>query len=158
MNNSEKAFLKNVCKYCIDNYTISNNGPLIASLIDQLCLHVNMDVPAVQGILHLRINDNCSRSFAHCFNVYNGSIIDASIYQYALIYRSIENLFAIYVVQNTPDYIDYRIDAKMNRKHRFKFNKKLLQNILEDIKNFNSPEIKRFNLNEDSKKKNLFYL
>lgn len=158
MNNSEKTFLTTVCKYCIDNYTISNNGPLIASLISQLCLHVNMDVPAVQGIVRFRINDNYSRSFAHCFNVYNGSIIDASIYQYALMYRSIENLFPTYVVQNTPDYIEYRIDAKMNKKHRVKFNEKLLKNILKDIKDINLPEIKRFNLNEDSKKKNLFYL
>ncbi|WP_368487801.1 hypothetical protein [Clostridium sp. BJN0013] len=158
MNNAEKTFFKNVCKYCIDKYIISNNGPLIASLINQLCNHVNMDVPAVQGIVRLHVNDNYSRSFAHCFNVYNGNIIDASIYQYALIYRSIENLFPIYVVQNIPDYIDYRIDNKMSIKHKVKFNEKLLENILKNIKDRDLPEIKRFNLNEDSKKKNLFYL
>ncbi|BAH06208.1 hypothetical protein [Clostridium kluyveri] len=158
MKISEKTFFKNVCKYCIDKYTISNNGPLMASLINQLCNRIDMDVPAVQGIVRLRINDNYSRSFAHCFNVYNGNIIDASIYQYALIYRSIENLFPTYVVQNTPDYIDYRIDNKMSIKHKVKFNKELLENILKNIEDKDLPEIKRFNLNEDSKKENLFYL
>ncbi|APM38640.1 hypothetical protein [Clostridium kluyveri] len=158
MKISEKAFFKNVCKYCIDKYTISNNGPLMASLINQLCNRIDMDVPAVQGILCLRINDNYSRSFAHCFNVYNGNIIDASIYQYALIYRSIESLFPTYVVQNTPDYIDYRIDNKMSIRHNVKFNEELLENILKNIEDKDLPEIKRFNLNEDSKKENLFYL
>lgn len=158
MNNTEKMFLKNICKYCIDKYTILNNGPLIASLINQLCNHVNMDVPAIQGIVRLHINDNYSRSFCHCFNVYNGCIIDASIYQYALIYRSIENLFPTYIVQNTPEYMDYIIDNKMSTKHKVKFSEKVLESILKDISGKNLPDIKRFNLVEETKKENLFYI
>ncbi|MFL0196520.1 hypothetical protein ACJDU8_13275 [Clostridium sp. WILCCON 0269] len=157
MNNSEKNFLNNVCKYCVNKYTVSNSGPLIASLIQQLCKYVNMDLPAVQGIVRLHINENYSRSFAHCFNIYDGGIIDASIYQYSLIYKSIENLFPTYIVCNTPEHIDYIINNKMQPKSIVKFNDEFLKSILEDIKNIELPEIKRFNLNEDSKKKNLFY-
>ncbi|ADK14202.1 conserved hypothetical protein [Clostridium ljungdahlii DSM 13528] len=157
MNISEKTFLKNVCKYCINKYTISNNGPLIASLIYQICKHEDMDVPAMQGILRIYINKNYSRSFAHCFNVYRGVIVDASLYQYALVNKPIENLFPVYIVDATPPHIEYTIYNEIKKDSQVKFSDKFLENTLKNIKGNSTYPIKRFTLLEDSKKEELFF-
>lgn len=153
----EKTFLENVCKYCISKYTISNNAPLIASLIYQICKHENMYVPAIQGILRICINENYSKSFAHCFNVYRGVIIDASLYQYALVNKAIENLFPLYIVSTTPSHIDYIIHNEIKKDSQVRFSDKFLENTLKNIKKSNFSHIKRFSLLEDSKKEELFF-
>ena len=157
MNISEKTFLENVCKYCINTYTISNNGPLIASLICQICKHEDMDVPAMQGILRIYINENYSKSFAHCFNIYRGVIVDASLYQYALVNKPIENLFPVYIVNTTPPHIEYTIYNEVKKDSQIKFSNKFLENALKSIKENDPYPVKRFTLLEDSKKEELFF-
>lgn len=157
MKKSEKIFFKNLCQYCIGKYTILNSGPLISSLIYQLCKYVDMDVPAIQGILRVHINENYSRSFAHCFNIYNGIIIDASIYQYALTNKVISHLFPIYIFSIVPEHIDYIMQRRLNANSQIKFSREFLKNALENIQNNNFKSVKRFDLIEDSKKENLFY-
>ncbi|MHC6179473.1 hypothetical protein ACYUJ6_06395 [Clostridium sp. JNZ X4-2] len=157
MKNFEKTFLKSICEYCIGKYMILNNGPLIASFIRQLCRYVDMDVPAMHGLIHIRINETYSRSFAHCFNICNGIIVDASIYEYALTNKAISHLFPTYVLSSVPEHMDYIIHGELTLNSQFKFRDKFLKNTLENIKNNNFEPVKRFTLIEDSKKENLFY-
>ena len=157
MKVSEKNFLENVCKYCINKYTISNNGPLISSFIYQICKYEDMDVPSMQGILRIYLNQNYSRNFAHCFNVYQGAIVDASLYQYALVNKPIENFFPVYIVNIPPPHIDYIIYNEIKKDSQIKFSNKFLENALKSIKSSNFSPIKRFTLLEDSKKEELFF-
>lgn len=134
MKESEKNFLKSLCKYCISKYTISNSGPLISSLIYQLCKYVDIDVPVIQGVLRVHINDNYSRSFAHCFNVYKGIVLDASIYQFALTNRAIGHLFPVYVFGNVPAHIDYIMERILTVDFQTKFSKNFWKMYLEMLK------------------------
>ncbi|MCE7700212.1 MAG: hypothetical protein K8E24_015740 [Methanobacterium paludis] len=157
MKNFEKTFLKSICEYCIGKYMILNSGPLIASLIYQLCKYADMDVPAIRGIVCVHINENYSRNFAHCFNIYNGTIIDASIYEYALTNKVISHLFPTYVLSNVPEHMDYIMHGELTLDSQIKFKDKFLKNALENIRNNDFEPVKRFTLIEDSKKENLFY-
>lgn len=157
MKNSKKIFLKNICEYCMGKYMLLNSGPLISSLICQLCKYVDMDVPAIHGIIRIHISENYSRSFAHCFNIYDGIIIDASIYEYALTNKAISHLFPTYVLSNVPEHMDYIMHGELTVDSQIKFSDKFLKNILENIRNNTFGPVKRFSLMEDSKKENLFY-
>ncbi|MCI1943774.1 hypothetical protein [Clostridium luticellarii] len=157
MRKNEKILFENICKYCIGKYTLLSSGPLIPSLICQLCKYADMDVPVIRGILRVQINENYIRSFAHCFNIYNGSIIDASIYEYALTNKAIGHLFPIYILDNIPPHIDYIMQEELVVDSQVKFSEQFLKNSLEKIQNNNLEFVKRFTLIEDSKKENLFY-
>lgn len=157
MNKSDKDILKKICEYCITNYSISNSSPIISSLIYELCKFHNIDAIPVQGIITICINNIYSRSFAHCFNVYDGIIIDASIYEYALINKRIEHLIPMYIVDHIPYHIEYSIQNPMSEDYRFKFSKEFLSTISNNIKFMDHIHLKRFNLTNDSKKQNLFY-
>lgn len=63
-----------------------------------------MDVPAVEGLLFVE-NNGYKRQYAHCFNVCRSDIIEASIYQFALINNTIESLFPLYIVGSIPEFI-----------------------------------------------------
>ncbi|WP_446899094.1 hypothetical protein ACSVC9_04135 [Clostridium sp. LBM24168] len=159
MDKYRRNFFKKLCKYCIDNYTISNSGPIISSLIYSLCKYLDIDAMAVRGILTIHINEKYSKNFAHCFNTYNGIIIDASIYQYAIMNKKIEHLIPIYIVESIPYHIEYTIQKEIPEDYRFKFSHRFLENLIIKIQAMDEKNIvpERFDLTEDSRKQNLFY-
>lgn len=156
MSLKEQELLKNICKYCVDKYQILNNAPILSSLIYQLCRKLEFDVPAVRGILQVDIN-GYKRQFAHCFNVYNGQIIDVSIYQFALTNKSIEHLFPIYIFGITPPHIEYSINSEFKYNLQFKFKDEYLTKALKEIKALGNVELKRLSLEEDCKKENIIF-
>jgi len=157
MNTNDRKLINNICRYCLTNYQIQGSSRLISGLIYQLCKELDMDVPAVEGILYVDIN-GCRRPFAHCFNVINYEIIDCTIYSYALINKSISNLFPTYIIGTPPDYMDYIIGKEIKLDAQFRFKKDHLNNILSELYNYDNIQIRRFNEREDAKKQNLFYL
>ena len=157
MNNNEKNLIKSMCKYCLTNYQIQGSSRLISSLIYQLARELDMNVPAVEGILYVDIK-GCRRTFAHCFNVMNCEIIDCTIYSYALINKSISDLFPTYIVGTPPDHIDYIVDKEIKPDYQFKFKKDYLNSILSQLNNYDNIQIERFTEYKDAKKQNLFYL
>lgn len=157
MDESKKNFLKNICKYCINNFIISNSGPIIPSLIYELCKFLDMDAMAVRGILTIHINNQFSRSFAHCFNICDGIIIDSTIYQYAIMNRQIEHIIPMYIVENFPYYIDYTIQNELPQTCYFKFSEKFLKNTIRKLQSNEYPNPKKFDIIQDSKKHNLFF-
>ncbi|MCH3963215.1 MAG: hypothetical protein LKE46_02990 [Clostridium sp.] len=159
MDKNTKNFFRKLCKYCLDNYTISNSGPIISSLIYFLCKSLDIDAMAVRGLLTIHIDDNYSKNFAHCFNVYNGIIIDASIYQYALINRRIAHLVPMYIVETIPYHIEYTVYEEISEDYRFKFSHKFLENLIDKVESMNEDDIypEGFDIIEDSRKQNLFY-
>lgn len=150
-----RYFLSNLCKYCINNYQILNNGPILSSFIYQVCKEIDLDVPVVRGILGIEVN-GIKREFAHCFNLYNGDIIDATVYQYALMYKSLQYKLPLYVSGNTSDKIEYEIGKELKYSEQVKFDKLILQRVVNSIKTTNINEPEYFNEIDDSKKKSLF--
>ncbi|MBV4415549.1 hypothetical protein [Clostridium tyrobutyricum] len=157
MDTNKKRFLKNICKYCVSNYMVSNSSPIMSSLIYHICKFLDMDSMAVQGIVTLHINEFSSKSFAHCFNVCDGIIIDASIYEYALINRRISHIIPMYIVDSIPYNISYTVQNEIPIDYRFKFSNKFVNNIINEIKFVDDIYLGKFNLIDDAKKKNLFY-
>lgn len=152
----EMDMIKSICNYCINRYQILNSAPIISSFIYQLCRELDIDAPAVQGILSIEVN-GYKRQFAHCFNKYKFNIVDATIYQYAFINKSIDHLFPILVIGNTPDNIEYSIHNEIKWDSQIKFRKDYLHKVLNEIKQSSNITLKKFTLLEDSKKENLFY-
>ncbi|MDD3224438.1 MAG: hypothetical protein PHX70_07020 [Clostridium sp.] len=149
-------FLEKLCAYCISNYTVASSGRLISTLIYQCGRKLDFDISAVEGILYVEIN-GYKRQYAHYFNVYKSSIIDASIYQYALIYKNVEDRFPLYVAgDNMPSNIEYSIRGEINYFSQFKFKDYMLDKIIENAYNNDIIIPKRFSNIEDGKKKNLF--
>lgn len=157
MNKSEKIFLRDTCIYCIKNYSILNSSPIISSLIYQICKMSNIDCMPVRGIVKIRINQNITRTFAHCFNVGDGIIIDASIYEYAIMHKQISDSIPFYVVENIPCSIEYIVESELPRNHQFNFPDTFLKNIIKNIKSAKKLSLYKFNMIDDSKKSNLFF-
>lgn len=153
---SNMEIIKSICCYCINRYQISNSAPIISSFIYQLCKELDIDVPAVRGILSVEVK-GYKRQFAHCFNIYNCDIIDATIHQYAFINKSIDTLFPIFVAGNVPENIEYLIHNEIKLDSQIKFRKQYLNKILDEINQSGNINLKKFSLLEDSKKENLFY-
>lgn len=156
MNNCERSFFEGLCKMCISNYQILNNANMVSTLISQICRIKEMDVPFVKGILYVNVN-NYKREYAHCFNMYRGNVIDASIYQYAIMNRNISKLFPTYIIGNEPDHIEYMVMSEVKYDSQFKFDKEFLNKLLHNIDEYTYMKIPQFNEIDDSKKKNLFY-
>lgn len=155
MKNTEKELFTNICSYCIKKYQILNNGPTIANLIYQLCRYMDIDVPACQGILYVEIN-GYKRQYAHCFNVYNAQIIDASIYQFALINKSIEHMFPLFIVGVLPEHLEYKISNEIKYNSMIKIRDEYLKHVLREISDEKESKIERFDITYDAKKENLF--
>lgn len=155
--NKDMTLFHNLCKYIINNYQIMNSGKIISSLIYQCSKEVGLDVPAVEGLIFVEIN-GYRRQYAHCFNTRGMDIIDASIYEFALINKRIENLFPLYITGNIPSHIEYSIIEEIKYENQIKFNKCIIDKIIIEAKNYDEVIINRFSENEDSKKENLFYL
>lgn len=153
---TKMEIIRLICKYCINRYQISNSAPIISSFIYQLCRELDIDVPAVQGILSVEVK-GYKRQFAHCFNIYKCDIIDATIYQYAFINKSIDALFPVFVAGGAPENIDYLIHNEIKLDSQIKFKKDYLNKVLNEIKQIDNINLKKFSLLEDSKKENLFY-
>ncbi|AKN32549.1 hypothetical protein Ccar_17460 [Clostridium carboxidivorans P7] len=156
MNLEKSKMMDTICKYCISRYQVLNNAPILSSLIYQLGRKLQIDIPAIRGILYVEVN-GYKRQYAHCFNVYNGQIVDSTIYQYALINKGIEHLFPLYVVGIAPSHIDYSINSEIKYECQFKFKDEYLSKILKDIKDSNDIKLERFSLLEDSKKETLIF-
>jgi len=116
-----------------------------------------MDVPAVEGLLFIEVN-GYKRPYAHCFNVYRSNIIDASVYQFALMNKAIESLFPLYILGSIPEHLEYSIMNEIKKDSQIKFKKHIIDNIIKEVKEENNIIPHRFSINEDSRKKNLFYL
>lgn len=156
MDSREKIFFGNLCKVCISNYQILNSSNLVSALVSQVARLKGIDVPFMNGILYVEISGR-KRSYAHCFNMYKGQVIDASIYGHALFNKNYEELFPLYIVGNEPDHIEYYVLSEVHLDSQFKFQKDFLESIIYKIDNYKHTKIKRFNEIEDSRKKNLFY-
>lgn len=153
---TEMEIIRSICKYCINRYQISNSSPILSSFIYQLCKELDIYVPAVRGILSVEVK-GYKRQFAHCFNIYKCDIIDATIYQYAFINKSIDDLFPVFVAGSVPENIDYLIHNEIKLDSQIKFKKNYLNKVLNEIKQIDNINLKKFSLLEDSKKENLFY-
>lgn len=129
---------------------------MISSLIYQCCRQLDMDVPAVEGLLSVEFN-GYKRQYVHCFNVYKSNIIDASIYQFSLINKAIADLFPLYIVGNFTEHIEYSIVNEIKYENQIKFKKEIIEKIINESKSGNGIILNRFSELEDSKKKNLFY-
>lgn len=150
-------FLNNLCLYCVSNYEVMNSARIMSSFIYQCGRLLNLDIMAVEGILYVEIN-GYKRQYAHCFNTYKSNIIDASIYQYALIYKNVENKFPLYISEKLPIHIEYKISNEIKYMNQVKFSKHLLNKVINEAKAATNLKKERFSLMEDNKKENLFQL
>lgn len=148
-------FLKKLCCYCIDNYQVMGSARLMSSFIYQCGKILDMEIMAVKGILYVDIN-GYKRQYAHCFNTYRSSIIDASIYQFALIYKKVEDKFPIYIAGSIPEHIEYKVTGEIKYMEQVKFSDNKLNRIISEAKEVNKISIERFSLIEDAKKHDLF--
>ncbi|KOF55766.1 hypothetical protein AGR56_18310 [Clostridium sp. DMHC 10] len=156
MDSEEKVFFKSLCKLCISNYQILNSANLVSALISQISRVRGIDVPVIEGILYVEIK-NHKRNYAHCFNMYKGQVIDATIYSHALLNKNFEGLFPLYVVGNEPGHIEYSVISEVYLDSQFKFKEDFLNDVICKVNNYKDTEIKRFDEVEDNRKKNLFY-
>ncbi len=150
-------FLKKLCSYCIGNYQVMGSARIMSSFIYQCGKILDMELMAVEGILYVEIN-GYKRQYAHCFNTYGSSIIDASIYQFALIYKKVEDKFPVYIAGSIPEHIEYKVTGEIKYNNQLKFSDYKLNTVINEVKQGYDFNIDRFSLIEDSKKNNLFNL
>ncbi|WP_081504350.1 hypothetical protein [Clostridium sp.] len=129
----------------------------MCSLIYQCCKELDMDVPAIEGLIFVEIN-GYRRQYAHCFNVCGTNIIDASIYEFALINKIIENLFPLYIVGNIPSHIEYSVMKEIKLQNQIKFKNDIIKKVIRESENYTNIDISRFSIVDDSKKDNLFFI
>lgn len=156
-NKSDEELLRKICLYCINNYQIMNSSRMISSLIYQCGRILEMDLTAVEGILYVEIN-GYKRQYAHCFNVYRSSIVDASIYQFAMLYKNVEDSFPLYISANLPENIEYKVMHEIKYETQLKFERELINKIISEAAGGDSFSENRFSLIDDSSKENLFSL
>lgn len=154
--NTDINTIKNICRYCLVNFETCHSSRLMSSLIYQICKELDIDVPAVEGLMYVNIN-GCRRPFAHCFNIYHGAIIDSTVYSYALMNKSIEGLFPLFIAGTPPDHMDYVVHGEIKYNFQHKFKVQLLDSIISQLDQYSDIEIKRFDEFEDARKKNLFW-
>lgn len=158
MNNmSDEELLRKICLYCINKYEIMNSSRMISSLIYQCGRILEMDLTAVEGILYVEIN-GYKRQYAHCFNVYRSSIVDASIYQFAMMYKNVEDSFPLYISVNLPENIEYKVMHEIKYETQLKFERELLIKIISEAAGGDDFSENRYSLTDDSSKENLFSL
>lgn len=155
--NKDMSLFHNLCRYLMTNYQVMNSSRIMCSLIYQCCKEFGMDVPAVEGLIFVEVN-GYRRQYAHCFNVCGTNIVDASIYEFALINKTIENLFPLYIVGNIPSHIEYSVMKEIKFQNQTKFNNDVIKNIIRESENYNNIKINRFSMFDDSKKENLFFI
>lgn len=155
--NKDMNLFHNLCKYIMKNYQVMNSSKMIAGLIYQCCRELGMDVPAVEGLIFVEVN-GYKRQYAHCFNVQGTTIIDASIYEFALINKVIEDLFPLYIAGNVPSHIEYSVMKEIKYENQSKFKKEIINRIIRESRNYSDIRVDRFSMIEDSKKESLFYL
>ncbi|PJI09359.1 MULTISPECIES: hypothetical protein [Clostridium] len=157
MNVEEKRFLKNLCKMCFVKYQVVNSAPMISALISQVCRIKNLDVPLVEGVLYVKIR-NRTLQYAHCFNTYHGNIIDASIYQFAIMNSGIKDIFPKIIVGDDIDEIEYSIFREIKYENQFKYKEEFLRSIIEEVDEYENSKLDKIDEYKDSKKQNLFYI
>lgn len=129
----------------------------MSSLIYQCGRILEMDLTAVEGILYVEINGYV-RQYAHCFNVYKSSILDVSIYQFAMLYKNVADRYPVYICENLPSYVEYKVMHEIKYETQLKFEYKLLTKIIDEVERYENLSEKRFSLKDDNSKQNLFEL
>ncbi|MCR3761086.1 hypothetical protein [Clostridium felsineum] len=157
MVEEEKKFLTNLCKLCVCEYQVVNNAPMIGALISQVCRLKELDVPLIDGILYIKIGKR-KLQYAHCFNTYHGNIVDASIYQFAIMNKNIEKLFPKVVIGEGNEAIEYSVIKEIKYENQFKYKDEFLKEVLSKVDKYESLEIDKLDEYKDSKKQNLFYI
>lgn len=155
--NFDIEFLRKLCLYCINNYQVMNSSKLIASFVYQCGRILEMDLTAVEGILYVEIN-GYKRQYAHCFNLYRSNVVDASIYQFAMMYKNVEDKFPLYINANIPEHIEYKVMNEIKYRTQLKFQEEFLNKIIAEVRCSESLSENRFSLVNDSFKENLFNL
>jgi len=156
MNTAERNIIENSVKYCLLNFKIRGNSRIIASFLYQLLKRQGIEAPAAEGLVYVEIK-GLRRPFAHCFNVKSCDIIDGSIYSFALINKTISDLFPLYIVGTPPEHIDYFVSKEIKPESQFIFKNELLDSIISTLHEYQGIRPERFDDLSDSKKQDIFY-
>jgi len=157
MDINERKIIECVVRYCLANFQIRGGSRIIASFIYQLLRELDIDAPAVEGIIYVEMKGR-QRPLVHCFNVRGCDFIDASVYSFALINKAVGDLFPLYIVGTPPDHISYYITKELKPDSQYQFKKEYLHSVISELCTYQDRSVERFDDLSDSKKQDLFYL
>lgn len=157
MNTSQRQTVESLLKYCLLNFQIRGGSRIISSFIYQVLRELEIDAPAVEGIVYVEIKGH-PRPFAHCFNVSSCDIIDGTVYGFALLNNAVSDLFPLYVLGNPPDHMEYCATKEIKPDTQYKFRKEHLEKVISELDSYRDAALGRFSDLEDSRKQDLFYL
>lgn len=157
MNTDERRTIENLIKYCLLNFQIKGCSRLISSFIYQVLKELDIDAPAVEGMIYVEIKGR-QRPFVHCFNVRSCDIIDGSVYGFALLNNAVGDLFPLYILGTPPDYMDYSITKEIKPASQCQFRKDFLADLISELDSYSGIQVERFDELSDSRKQDLFYL
>lgn len=156
MNTAERNIIENSVKYCLLNFKIRGNSRIIASFLHQLLKRQGIEAPAAEGLVYVEIK-GLMRPFAHCFNIMSCDIIDGSIYGFALINKTISDLFPLYIVGTPPGHIDYYVNKEIKPETQYIFKNGFLDSVISLLHEYEELKPERFDDLYDSKKQDIFY-
>lgn len=157
MNTDERRTVENLIKYCLLNFQIKGCSRMISSFIYQVLKELDIDAPAVEGIIYVEINGR-QRPFAHCFNARSCDIIDGSVYGFALLNKAVGDLFPLYILGDPPDHMEYCITKEIKPASQCQFRKEFLACVISQLDSLSYIQVERFDDLADSLKQDLFYL
>lgn len=157
MNTDERRTVENLIKYCLLNFQIKGCSRIISSFIYQVLKELDIDAPAVEGIIYVEINGR-PRPFVHCFNARSCDIIDGSVYGFALLNKAVGDLFPLYILGDPPDHMEYCITKEIKPASQCQFRKEFLACVISQLDSLSYIQVERFDDLADSRKQDLFYL
>jgi len=157
MDTSQRQTVENLLKYCLLNFQIRGGSRIISSFIYQVLRELDIDAPAVEGIIYVEIKGH-PRPFAHCFNVSSCDIIDGTVYGFALLNKAVADLFPLYIIGNPPDHMEYCVTKELKPASQFQFRKEYLEKVISELDLYHNASVERFSDISDSRKQDLFYL
>jgi hypothetical protein len=157
MDTNERKIIESIVKYCLVNFQVRGSSRIISSFIYQLLRELDIDSPAVEGIIYVEMKGR-QRPIVHCFNVSGCDFIDASVYGFALINKAVGDLFPLYIIGTPPDHMEYYITKELKPDSQYQFKKEYLHSVISELCMYRDMPIDRFDDLSDSKKQDLFYL
>jgi hypothetical protein len=157
MDTNERKIIESVVKYCLVNFQVRGSSRIISSFIYQLLRELDIDAPAVEGIIYVQMKGR-QRPIAHCFNVRGCDFIDASVYSFALTNKAVGDLFPLYIIGTPPDQMEYYITKEVKPDSQYQFKKEYLYSVISELGTYRDRSVERFDDLSDSRKQDLFYL
>ncbi|MCT4662696.1 MAG: hypothetical protein N4A40_12615 [Tissierellales bacterium] len=121
MNTEQRMFIEKLSAYLIKNCKAVYGEEYIARLVHQICLHKGIDTGLYKGHMTIK-KDNVMYKVPHVVNVYDGEIIDLSLFVFRHVFTDrylgkvgkSRRIYSVTKFENLPDYLITKNNELLN--------------------------------------------